>query len=50
MPRPRKFVIGRPADIPEGGRVVVEVDGGEVGVFRVDGAFYALLNHCPHLG
>lgn len=48
--KPRKFVIGRPADIPEGGKIIVQVDGREVGVFRVDNAFYALLNHCPHLG
>lgn len=48
--KPRKFVIGRSADIPDGGRIVVEVDGREVGIFRIGDAYYALLNRCPHLG
>jgi 3-phenylpropionate/trans-cinnamate dioxygenase ferredoxin subunit len=37
-------------DVPEGGRLIVDVDGRSIGVFRVDGRYYALLNRCPHLG
>lgn len=48
--KPRRFVIGRPIDVPEGNRIIVNVDDREIGVYRIDGAFFALLNHCPHLG
>jgi nitrite reductase/ring-hydroxylating ferredoxin subunit len=37
-------------DIPEGGRVVVDIDGKEIGVFNVDGEFYAVANYCTHQG
>lgn len=42
----------RIADITEfeerGARVMVEIGGKEVAVFRVDGEFFALENRCPH--
>lgn len=31
-------------------RKVVNVDGREIGIFRVDGSFYAYENICPHQG
>jgi nitrite reductase/ring-hydroxylating ferredoxin subunit len=34
----------------DGDRVLVDVDGQEIGVFRVDGEFYALANYCVHEG
>ncbi len=34
----------------EGGRRVIELGGRPVGVFRVEGAFYALADRCPHRG
>lgn len=37
------------SSIPEQGRKVVDVDGVEVGVFKLGGEFYAWLNQCPHL-
>jgi nitrite reductase/ring-hydroxylating ferredoxin subunit len=37
-------------DVLEGGRVVVDVDGLEVGIFRVDGTLYAWENRCAHAG
>lgn len=49
-PRPEAVVVGRPADVPEGGSIVVTVGRREIGIFRVDGQFYGLLNRCPHLG
>ena len=49
-PRPETVVVGRPADVPEGGSIVVTVGTREIGIFRVDGQFYGLLNRCPHLG
>lgn len=43
-------VVARVADIPPGARKIVKVEGREVGVFNVDGAYYALKNVCPHQG
>ena len=37
-------------DVLEGGRVVVDVDGTEVGIFRLDGRLYAWENRCAHVG
>jgi 3-phenylpropionate/trans-cinnamate dioxygenase ferredoxin subunit len=48
--RPDRAVIGRVEDFPASGRKLVEVNGREIGVFRVDGKFHAVLNRCPHLG
>jgi nitrite reductase/ring-hydroxylating ferredoxin subunit len=45
-----EVVVGRPADFPDGTHRVVEVDGRRIGVFRIDGRFYALPNRCPHQG
>ncbi|HTE61802.1 MAG TPA: Rieske (2Fe-2S) protein [Solirubrobacteraceae bacterium] len=45
-----KHVIARVDEIPEGGRLIVEVGGRSIGIFNVDGRFYALLNRCPHQG
>jgi 3-phenylpropionate/trans-cinnamate dioxygenase ferredoxin subunit len=43
-----RVVIGAVADIPPGGRQLVTVKGREIGVFNVEGSFFALLNYCPH--
>ena len=29
---------------------LVEVDGREIGIFRVKDRYYAVMNHCPHWG
>lgn len=36
--------------LPEQGRLVVDVDGLTVGIFRVDGRLYAYENSCAHQG
>jgi nitrite reductase/ring-hydroxylating ferredoxin subunit len=46
----KHLVIGKAADFPDPGRRVVEVDGAEVGIFRVGGRFTAFENVCPHMG
>jgi 3-phenylpropionate/trans-cinnamate dioxygenase ferredoxin subunit len=46
----QRFIVGRPEDVPEGERIIVTVGDREIGVFRIDGEFYALLHRCPHLG
>jgi nitrite reductase (NADH) small subunit len=37
-------------ELPPGERLLVELDGHSVGVFNVEGSFYALQNRCPHRG
>ena len=48
--RLRRAVVGGPADIPPGGRKIVQVAGREIGIFHLDGEYLALLNVCPHRG
>ena len=52
-PSPRsttRYVVAEVNEIPPGGRKIVDLDGISVGVFHVNGAYYALLNWCPHQG
>lgn len=37
-------------ELPPGQRLIVDVAGRRIGVFNVDGQFYALHNGCPHKG
>ena len=46
----QRYLVARAAEIEEGGRLIVDVGGREIGVFKIDGEFYALLHRCPHLG
>jgi len=43
-------VVGVREDVLEGGRVVVDVDGVEIGIFRVGGQLHAWENRCVHAG
>ncbi|MFI0372939.1 Rieske (2Fe-2S) protein [Actinomadura sp. 1N219] len=45
-----QVVVGRSAELADGDRLVVDVDGTEIGVFRIDGALYAYGNYCVHAG
>ncbi len=45
-----KYLVGRADDIPPGSRKIVRVAGRSIGVFNVDGEFYAIRNRCPHQG
>ncbi len=38
------------ADIPEQGRLVVDIGDTTIGIFRVEGRLYAYENTCPHQG
>lgn len=46
----RSVLICRSDEVAERGRVVVDVDGREIGVFRVGGKLYAYANRCVHAG
>jgi 3-phenylpropionate/trans-cinnamate dioxygenase ferredoxin subunit len=45
-----RFVAATVDEIPNGGRKIVELAGRSVGVFNLDGEFFALRNRCPHQG
>lgn len=36
------------ADLQDGERVIEDIEGLEIAVFRVDGEYYAVANFCPH--
>jgi len=38
------------AELPAGGKKLVEVDGRAIAVFHIDGAFYAIDDVCTHDG
>jgi nitrite reductase/ring-hydroxylating ferredoxin subunit len=46
----RRYVVARARDVPEGSRLLVEIEGREIGIFNVDGRLHAILNRCPHRG
>jgi nitrite reductase/ring-hydroxylating ferredoxin subunit len=46
----QKYCVGDSSDVPERGRLVVDIGGTPVGVFRVDGKLYAYENICVHQG
>jgi nitrite reductase/ring-hydroxylating ferredoxin subunit len=43
-----RYVVAEVDEIPPGGRKLVDLDGISVGVFYVNGEYFALLNWCPH--
>jgi 3-phenylpropionate/trans-cinnamate dioxygenase ferredoxin subunit len=46
----RAHPVGTVGEIPPGTRKVVEIGGRSIGVFNVDGEFFAVRNLCPHQG
>lgn len=38
------------AELPAGQRRIVTIEGKSIGVFNVDGRYFALRNRCPHRG
>ncbi|MEM7030508.1 MAG: Rieske (2Fe-2S) protein [Chloroflexota bacterium] len=45
-----RHVIASVSEFPPGERKIVKLGGREVGIFNIDGKFYALRNICPHRG
>jgi 3-phenylpropionate/trans-cinnamate dioxygenase ferredoxin subunit len=43
-------VVATTGEIPPGRRKIVEIAGRSIGVFNIDGRYYALRNTCPHAG
>ncbi len=44
-----EVIVAKTSDFDDPGRKVFDVDGMEVGVFKLGGEFYAWENRCPHL-
>jgi nitrite reductase (NADH) small subunit len=46
----RTLCAGPVDELPPGARRIVSTGSGSIGVFNVDGCYYAIRNHCPHEG
>ena len=46
----RDDVVAAAADLPAGQRKIFKIAGREIGIFNINGNFYALRNICPHKG
>lgn len=44
----KRFEICPTDELPPGERTIVELNGHSIGVFNVEGEYYALKNDCPH--
>jgi nitrite reductase/ring-hydroxylating ferredoxin subunit len=45
-----KYVVATTSEIKPGERKIVELEGRSIGIFKVDGDYFALLDQCPHAG
>jgi nitrite reductase/ring-hydroxylating ferredoxin subunit len=45
-----RHVVAGVGEIAPGGRKLVTIKGRPIGVFNLNGEFFALLNRCPHQG
>jgi nitrite reductase/ring-hydroxylating ferredoxin subunit len=45
-----RVYVDRESDFPPGAKRIVDTNRGEIGVFNVDGEYYALPNTCAHQG
>jgi nitrite reductase (NADH) small subunit len=50
VPAERRHVACAVGDLAPGERRIIEIEGRSIGIFNVDGRFYALHNGCPHKG
>ena len=48
MKTPTAHRVCRADELPPGERVIIEIGNLSVGVFNIDGEFYAIKNLCPH--
>ena len=43
-----KYVVGTVEEIAPGSKKIVEIGGRSVGIYNINGEYFALLNRCPH--
>ena len=48
MAERQKHVVARVEDVEPGKPYLTKVKGRQIGIFNLDGEFFALLNRCPH--
>lgn len=46
----QRHTVGQVGEIPPGNRKIVQVAGRSIGIFNVEGKFFAIRNSCPHQG
>lgn len=46
----RRYAIAKVEEIPPGTRRIARIAGRSVGIFNVNGEFFAIRNRCPHQG
>ncbi len=46
----QRHTVGQVGEIPPGNRKIVQVAGRSIGIFNVEGRFFAVRNSCPHQG
>ena len=45
-----RHIVATVDEIPPGQRRLVNVNGRDIGIFNVDGEYFAVSNRCPHEG
>jgi len=45
-----RYVVGRVSEFAPGSRKIVNVGGRSIGIFFINGEFFAVQNRCPHAG
>ena len=45
-----RHVVAPTSDIPPGARKLFTIKGRPIAIFNLDGAFFGMLNRCPHQG
>ena len=46
----QRHVVAHVSEIPHGQRKIVTIAGRSIGIFNVNGVYYAVRNSCPHQG
>ena len=44
----KKYLVGTVSDIPPGNKKIVNAGGKSIGIYNLNGEFYAIRNVCPH--
>ncbi|MBD2865713.1 Rieske (2Fe-2S) protein [Paenibacillus oceani] len=45
----KRYLVAKSSDLPEGGRKLADVNGVQIGLFRLGEDYYAWRNMCPHM-
>lgn len=46
----KRYVVGKVDELGEGSRRIIQAGSKSIGVFNVDGEYFAVRNSCPHQG